>query len=299
MPLGYFFMANWKKILLIGLSLIVLAPFVLLHLFVLCARLFEPRLTGAVAFNLPTTNGLWVRVYHRDSPRAVATLVFIHGSPANARAFHAQFADRFPDVNLFTYDRPGFGASPANRDSMNLHAQVAALGFLLQAARTTNCVLIGHSYGAAVALEAALDFPQFVRGIVLVGGSIDPAQERTLAIQRLATWPLVGIFVPPPLRNCNRELMALRTDLLALRPRLSRLEASVVMVHGTKDRLVPLANVDFLERELVHLGKTNLWTRIILPEANHFIPWEHPQVVHDAIERLMPLVRSHLTNRRD
>ena len=31
MPLGYFFMANWKKIVVVALVLIVVAPFVLLH----------------------------------------------------------------------------------------------------------------------------------------------------------------------------------------------------------------------------------------------------------------------------
>lgn len=47
MPLGYFIMANWKKIVLVLLVLMGVAPFVLLHLFVLCARLFESKLQGA------------------------------------------------------------------------------------------------------------------------------------------------------------------------------------------------------------------------------------------------------------
>ena len=37
-------MANWKKIVLLLLVLIAFTPFVLLHLFVLCARIFEPKL---------------------------------------------------------------------------------------------------------------------------------------------------------------------------------------------------------------------------------------------------------------
>ena len=47
MPLGYFNMANWKKTVLVLLVLIAVAPFVRLHLFVLCARFFESKLQGA------------------------------------------------------------------------------------------------------------------------------------------------------------------------------------------------------------------------------------------------------------
>jgi hypothetical protein len=36
MPLGYFFIANWKKIALVLFLLVAIAPFVLLHVFVLC-----------------------------------------------------------------------------------------------------------------------------------------------------------------------------------------------------------------------------------------------------------------------
>ena len=81
MPLGYFFMANWKKIVLLVLVLMVVAPFALLHLFVLCSRLFEPKLQGAMASTIPTTNGLALRVYRRGNP----VLPFAVGHVVTAR----------------------------------------------------------------------------------------------------------------------------------------------------------------------------------------------------------------------
>ena len=103
------------------------------------------------------------------------------------------------------------------------------------------------------------DYPQFVRGIVLVGASVDPAQEKAMRIQHVANWLLVSAFVPRPLDDCNRELLALKADLIVLPLKPSRLDILVVMVHGSKDRLVPLANVNFLERELNRPGKGNLF----------------------------------------
>jgi pimeloyl-ACP methyl ester carboxylesterase len=100
MPLGYFFMANWKKNVLVLLMSMVAAPFGLLHLIVLCSRIFEPKLQAITITSIPIASGLSLRVYRRDNPRSDTTLVFIHGSPASARAFQAQFAERFLDTSL-------------------------------------------------------------------------------------------------------------------------------------------------------------------------------------------------------
>ena len=130
---------------------------------------------------------------------------------------------------------------------------------------------------------AALKFTNEVAGVVLIGGSVDPAQEKIYAIQRFADWPVVSWFVPRSLRQCNRELLTLRGDLVRLKPRLPRLAVPVVMLHGGRDRQVPVANVDYLRGELAAAGKTNLFDQLVFPDYNHFIPWEHPDAVEAAI----------------
>jgi len=121
---------------------------------------------------------------------------------------------------------------------------------------------------------------------VLIGGSIDPAQERTYTIQRFADWPLVSWLVPRSLRQCNRELLTLRGDLVRLQPELSALAVPVVMLHGGKDHQVPVANVDYLRTQFTAAGKTNLFDQLVFPDYNHFIPWEHPDAVEVAIKKV-------------
>ena len=87
-----------------------------------------------------------------------------------------------------------------------------------------------------MALGAAVAYPQFVRGIVLVGGSVDPAQEKSMRIQDVAAWPVIRTFIPRPLDSCNRELLSLKSGLISLQRRLWRLDVPVIMVHGAKDR---------------------------------------------------------------
>lgn len=147
--------------------------------------------------------------------------------------------------------------------------------------------IVGRSYGAPVAVLAALQLTNEVAGVVLIGGSVDPAQERTYAIQRFADWPLVSWLVPRSLRQCNPELLTLRGDLARMKPKLSALAAPVVMLQGGKDRQVPVANADYLRAQFAATGKTNFFEQLVFPDDNNFIPWERQDAVEVAIRMLI------------
>src|SRR5262245_7073126 len=110
-----------------------------------------------------------------------------------------------------------------------------------------------------------------------------------LWIQYAADSPLLEWLVPRSLRQCNREILAAPRDLAELQNRLSELAVPVVMLHGTRDDFVQVENVAWLESRLAALGKTNLFAKIVLPGANHFIPWERPGDVAGGIEKLIRL----------
>lgn len=283
MPLGYFFITHWKKFAVLVVIVLVVSPFVLLHLFVWLARFFEPPLPGVTVTTVNIPGNRALRVYRRDQPGAKTTVVFIHGSPATGRAFHRQFADDFPGMNLLAYDRPGYGGSSGHQ-ALDLATQTAVLAALLDTLARTNCILVGHSYGGPIALNLAQSRPDLVRGVVLVGGSVDPAQEKPLAIQTVGRWPFIRPLLPCAVDSCNLELLALRADLERLRPALAQLQIPVVMLHGQKDRLVPPANVDYLEAELRAAHHERWFTKIILPDGNHFIPWQEPAALREAIQ---------------
>jgi pimeloyl-ACP methyl ester carboxylesterase len=286
MPLGYFLTTHWKKIAC-GLSVVlVVAPFCLLHLFVLAATIFEPKLKAVTAARLPTRDGHSLQIFQRETPGAGVSLVFVHGSPATAHAFHAQFKDPPPDTTLIAYDRPGFGGSEGSAATRNLRAQVDALLQLLEGRPAAIHIVIGHSYGAPIALQAAIERPDLVQGIVLVGGSVDPGLETVKTVQRIAAWPPIRALIPSTLDNCNLEILQLHSDLRLLAGKLGQLNVPVAMVHGLKDNLVPPANVAYLEQALASAGKSHLFFKSLWPDYNHFIPWEHPEAVALAIAQI-------------
>ncbi len=266
-------------------------PVVLLHvasfLFSLHDRSMKPFSSTVVTDSFGHT----LRCYELKQPAADWNIIYIHGTPATAAVFGEQFRHPFPRANLAALDRPGFGASGSDRRRPSLEDQANAIGALLPNEPTRRTILVGHSYGAPVALLAALKFTNEVAGVVLIGGSVDPAQERTYTIQRFVDWPLVSRLVPRSLRQCNRELLTLRGDLVRLQPELSALAVPVVMLHGSKDRQVPVANVAYLRIQLAAAGKTNLFSQLVFPDCNHFILWEHP----DAVEAAIRMVTDHLS----
>ncbi len=269
--------------MLTSAAVLLVLPVVLLHavsfFFSLHDRSMKPFASKMVTSSLGHT----LRCYELKQPDAAWDIVFIHGTPATAAIFGEQFRHPFPRANLLAPDRPGFGASGPDRREPSLEDQANAIGALLTNEPPRRTILVGHSYGAPVALLAALNFPNEIAGVVLIGGSIDPSLERIYAAQRVAEWPLISWLVPRSLRQCNRELLTLRDDLVRLQPVLPQLAVPVVMLHGGKDSQVPVANVDYLRAQLAAAGKGNQFEPLVFPEYNHFIPWEHPDAVAAAL----------------
>jgi len=281
----------WKIGLIAGVGVFLLVGLALHALSGLMAKWDDPARLGADVRVLTTKDGTLRWAEKREPTHsAPLDLVFIHGTPGGAGIWAAQFRAPFPHANLFAYDRPGFGQSQPALAQPHLQQQVDALRVLLANVTTNRVLLIGHSYGSPVALLAALELPDQIAGVVLVGGDVDPAQEHPWWLQHLFGWRVTSWVLPPALRQCNRELLTVRADLTEMQTQLRRLVVPVVMVHGDRDPQVPVENVAWLEQQLGALGKTNQFAKIILPGVNHFIPWEHPDAVERGIRLLTRMV---------
>jgi pimeloyl-ACP methyl ester carboxylesterase len=165
----------------------------------------------------------------------------------------------------------------------SLDQQAAAVAVLFPAV-PQQVVLVGHSLGGAVVARVAALHPDRVRGLVLLASSLDPAQESIHPMQYVGRmWP-VSSMLSRALRNANEELMALKDELLALQPLLALITAPTVIVHGTKDDLVPLANVAYMQ---AHLTGARSVKTMVLEGQNHFLPWNSQVTVREAVEWAM------------
>ena len=97
-------------------------------------------------------------------------VLMIHGASANAREFSWTLSPRLEgDHRVFMADRPGHGYSqrPPNADTLAVQAAQMA-GVLDALAPGEKAVIVGHSFGGAVALRVALDRPDLVKAVVLL-----------------------------------------------------------------------------------------------------------------------------------
>lgn len=208
-----------------------------------------------------------------------ARLILVHGTPGEAVGWADYLLNPPASMEVLALDRPGFGHSDPAGAVTRLAEQAAAV-LALMPTDGRAVVLLGHSLGGAVVARVAADHPERVSGLVLLAASLDPAQESIHPMQRLGAWAPVQALLPRALRNANQELMAFKSELQALAALLPRIRAKVVIVHGTQDDLVPVANVPYMQAQLS--GARCVQT-VLLQGQNHFLPWNNEDVVRAAI----------------
>ena len=99
-------------------------------------------------------------------------LVLIHGSSGNTRDFTFSFVDLVKDrYRVIVFDRPGLGYSDRlPRGSEGIFDQARVLSEAAVALGAPKPIVLGHSYGGAVALAWALDHPDRISALVTVSG---------------------------------------------------------------------------------------------------------------------------------
>jgi pimeloyl-ACP methyl ester carboxylesterase len=126
-------------------------------------------------------------------------LVLIHGSSGNTRDFTFGFVGRISDrYRVIVFDRPGLGWSDRlPKGAEGIHAQAARLRAAARALGAERPIVLGQSYGAAVALAWALDAPDSVAAVVNVSGPSHPWPGPLPGLYRVTSHPLGAALVVP------------------------------------------------------------------------------------------------------
>ena len=108
-------------------------------------------------------------------------IVFVHGTLGDLNVFRAQaqtFATRFRVISYSRRYHPP-NARPRAQDVNPLSAHVADLRALVKELKATPAHLVGHSYGAYIALALSVDHPELVRSLILGEPPVLPLLSRT------------------------------------------------------------------------------------------------------------------------
>lgn len=210
------------------------------------------------------------------------TLIMVHGTPGSWSAFedYLQDATLLLHYRVVSVDRPGFGYSDFGH-AMNLADQSLYLMPLIQEINNGRPVyLAGHSLGGPLVIKMAADNPGAFKGIMLISGSVDPELEPKESWRSMAEKYPLKAFLPGAFKPSNTELLYFKKDIVALAADFEKVTCNVYLVHGAKDSWVPVGNVDYAKRKLVHAAGVDT---LILPDGNHFIPFTRRAQIVDAM----------------
>lgn len=134
-----------------------------------------------------------LHVLETGSAAGEPPLVFVHGTGAFG-AFFAPLLAAFDAGRLVTFDRPGYGLSDPHRYSGATirRTVVTALEDVLDALEVDRVDLVGHSMGGQTALRFALEQPERVRRLALVGAVVGFPGTRPPTPIRLLTAPVLN-----------------------------------------------------------------------------------------------------------
>lgn len=145
-------------------------------------------------------SGLNLFVYAAGAAEA-PPLVLIHGLGDEADTWRHVFAPLAERYRVLALDLPGFGRSDKPHRAYTLDFLRDAVVGLLDAAGLRQAALLGHSLGAVVAQSVALERPERVTALTLVGGSLTSRAAKVNQALLLMALPVVGAFMYNSLRR--------------------------------------------------------------------------------------------------
>lgn len=203
-----------------------------------------------------TVEGVRLRFVRMGSGPAV---VLIHGASGNLSDMTFRLAPLIArDRTVIAFDRPGHGNSGwPDRGGEQLGVQARLLRLALAQLGIERAVLVGHSYGGAVALAWALDAPASVEGLVLIGAPSQGWKGGIGLTNDLLAHPLTAALMAYSLPMLLTPSFVAKTVSRAFAPqtppqgylehlRLDRilnpeaLRANAVQLHALKSQLVAM-----------------------------------------------------------
>lgn len=241
-------------------------------------------------------------------------LLLVHGAVCDSRVWRVELESFSDEFTVVAWDAPGCGESSEPPDGFRMAEFADCLAGFIDAAGLERPHVLGHSFGAVLALALCHRHPSLVRSLVLVGAyagwagslSADEVQRRVGfalasadAVEQGGWDPtsMPGLFsdvmpadraeelvaVMSQIRPCATRAMAYALAEADLRGALADIHAPTLLVYGDADARAPVEVGRALQASIPGSTLT------VLPGLGHECHVESAEAFDDAVR---PFLRS-------
>ncbi len=244
-----------------------------------------------------TANGpIWF-ADHRDPTVHRPVTLIVHGAGGTHLDWPAEICRR-PEANALVVDLPGHGRSPgAGRSTVAAYA--ADMIALLDALKLQQVVVAGHSMGGAIAQTLAVNYPEHVLGLILIGTGaklgVHPdllngvVSEMARSVSMIVGWYYSPSATEQMRRRTTNNLMTVNPlvlhgdyvacNLFDIRAQLGRIHKPTLILGGTADFLTPFKFSEYLHANIAG-------SQLVKVEgAAHMMMLEQPEFVGNTIQK--------------
>lgn len=247
---------------------------------------------------MPTIADIYYHLYQGSRPSRGPAVVLIHGAGGTHLYWPAELR-RLPGQLVYAPDLPGHGKS-GGRGQQSIAAYAESIQEWLNSLGIHSAVFVGHSMGSAIALTLALDYPQRVNGLVLVGGgaklrvaaqlmdAVSSPSTYLSAVRMVVEWSF-NLETPQTLKDLAEKRMAeTRPSVLAadfkacnefdVTERLEEIQKPTLILCGVEDKMTPSRYSNYLADKIANAELA------LIPQAGHMVQLEQPRLVLEKIQ---------------
>ncbi len=244
-------------------------------------------------------------------------LVFIHGEIHGMAYWEYQIPELARHYRCFTYNRRGHVGTQLTPYGFSLVNQTRDLAHLIEKLGLKNPVIIGVAFGTTIAANYAIQYPDRVKGLILVAWSElhDAMQyfDRWKAYNEEATQLLetqgrdafiallrrdagkriykviplgepvrekaIQLFASHPFEEYRGGMLEFGSSVPDLIPAFRKLDVPVLGVCG--------ANDPYPDKPEVLAGMKNFREAPAIPDAGRFVQWEQPRAFNAVVQKFL------------
>lgn len=230
-----------------------------------------------ITFIVPGT-GLKTNAYTSRQSTARWRLICLPGTPSQPYLFSRLLRMASQSLEIVVINRLGFHSSHSSA-VLNFKDQVRVVEPFLDGKRN---IILGISYGGALALTAALNYPDKIEGVITGAALVTEPHNYAKAIVGSEAFEKIESLTPKKIRHMKAEIVGRREQIGPLLKRLSELRTPTEIMHGTLDTLVPKSDAQVLMTAIGNIARYHE-----INGGTHYLELQMPKRILKVLNQLI------------